>query len=45
MDFIDPFDNFEQNNEIKVSRKTISKYRTLLNLPAAHDRKEENAVK
>lgn len=36
---------FEQKNKIKVSRKTISKYRTLLNLPAAHDRKEENAVK
>ena len=36
---------FEQKNEIKVSRKTISKYRTLLNLPSAHDRKEENAVK
>ena len=36
---------FEQKNKIKVSRKTISKYRSLLNLPAAHDRKQEDAVK
>ena len=33
---------FEQENKIKVSRKTISKYRILLNLPAAHNRKDEN---
>ena len=35
---------FEQKNKIKVSRKTISKYRILLNLPAAHYRKDENGV-
>lgn len=35
---------FEQKNKIKVSRKTISKYRILLNLPAAHNRKDENGV-
>tara|TARA_B100000886_G_scaffold33842_1_gene21078 strand:+ start:203 stop:439 length:237 start_codon:yes stop_codon:yes gene_type:complete len=35
---------FEQKNKIKVSRKTISKYRILLNLPAAHNRKQENGV-
>ena len=35
---------FEQENKIKVSRKTISKYRILLNLPAAHNRKDENGV-
>ena len=35
---------FEQENKIKVSRKTISKYRILLNLPAAHYRKDENGV-
>ena len=35
---------FEQKYKIKVSRKTISKYRILLNLPAAHYRKDENGV-
>ena len=35
---------FEQKNKIKVSRKTISKYRILLNLQAAHYRKDENGV-
>ena len=35
---------FEQKYKIKVSRKTISKYRILLNLPAAHNRKDENGV-
>jgi len=35
---------FEQKNKIRVSRKTISKYRILLNLPAAHNRKDENGV-
>ena len=35
---------FEQKNKIQVSRKTISKYRILLNLPAAHYRKDENGV-
>ena len=35
---------FEQKNKIRVSRKTISKYRILLNLPAAHYRKDENGV-
>ena len=35
---------FEHKNKIKVSRKTISKYRILLNLPAAHNRKDENGV-
>jgi len=35
---------FEQENKMKVSRKTISKHRILLNLPAAHNRKDENGV-
>ena len=35
---------FEQKYKIKVSRKTISKYTILLNLPAAHNRKDENGV-